>query len=383
MSNPLYHCGHCGSLFESELGHSEQRVCGVCLQKPGTGVWPASPEMAGAKADPVAGFGKSAEILEEGGQRAVRKKRRKNLVLRFVIAWTMFLGLAIWVRQYQTDRNRENEGKKQGQANMAEGTMADERVALLNSALPQCHQALAGFLTAGSPEARNQFVADPIATAGRMAVFYASNPFPVVALEQVKRVGQEPIKVGDEWMIETRWQVGESGAQFDAVFRRSNGVWMLDWEHFARYSEHPWALFLAGEGANEAEFRLLAREVSSGDEAEQGGSRLRFVLLAPEFGKPLASGVASPEIVMGRSSDEGRLLEAAFAASREGRQVFGSSMKSMEPEGMARVRVVVKRGEFGGERSFEVTKISACHWINSDEVGFDLEQLKDDLFGEN
>lgn len=383
MGNPFFHCGHCGSLFRSEPGHTESRECAVCHQKPGTGIWPGEAGQPALKADRIGGFGKSAEITDDGGKRAVRKKRGKNLALRFVVAWIFVLGTVIAVRHFLTKADQEKEIGKQGEENMAEGTMADERVAIMASALPQCHQALAGFLTAGTPEARNQFVADPINTAARMAAFYGSNPFPRVDLKAVSRIGQQPLKVGGEWMIETRWQEGEDGACFDAVFRRGPGGWMLDWDHFARYCDKPWSLFLAGEGSEEAEFRLLARKVSGGDAAGQAGSGLRFELLAPVFGRPLESGAVSPEMVVARRSDEGLLLEAAFNAKEEGKPLFGSLMETMEPEGLVRVRVRVKRGEFGGVRSFDVSKVVACHWMSSDEAGFDLEDLRDDLFRGN
>ncbi len=382
MSNPLYHCGRCGALFESGAGHDDQRVCSVCGQKPGTGLWSPDGDVGmEAVREPVAAFEKKGEVLDEGGQRAVRKKRHKNLMLRVVAVWSLLMGLAVWWRHHDSVIESERQNRKADKADMAKGTLADERVALLTRALPQCHRVLAGFLTAGTPEGRNQYVAVPIATAGRMATFYASNPFPNVDPARIRRIGQEPLKVGSEWMIHTRWQEGEDGVVFDAVFRRESGAWMLDWEHFSRYCEYPWALFLAGDGPVEAEFRLLAREVSGGDEAEQGGSRLRFVLLAPEFGKPLETGVSSPEFVIDRRSDEGLLLGAAFAARRNGKLLFGSVMKPMEPEGLVRVKVIVKRGEFGGLKSFRLEKVIACHWIESDVSGYDLSELKDDAFG--
>jgi hypothetical protein len=212
-----------------------------------------------------------------------------------------------------------------------------------------------------------------------MAGFYRNNPFPSVDVHRLKRIGQEPILVGDEWMIETRWQSPE-GIAFDAVFRREGSVWKLDWEHFSRYSDHPWALFLAGEGPDEAEFRLLARNVAEGDKAEMTGSRLRFVLMSPVFGKAGETGMASPELVVDRRSDEGLLLQEAFQAKSEGTRLFGGTMAPMEPEELARVRVRIKRGEFGGTRSFTLEKVVAGHWLGVDEPGFDLDKLKDDIF---
>ena len=56
-------------------------------------------------------------------------------------------------------------------------------------------------------------------------------------------------------------------------------------------------------------------------------------------------------------------------------------MEPMEPDDLVRLRVRIKRGEFGGVRSFSLEKVLACHWIDSDEVGIDLDKLKDELFG--
>jgi len=380
MNNAWYHCGRCGSLFESSLGLDEERLCPECGRKPVIGTWPAEDAVSteGKKEQPS--FEKRGDASDEGGKRAVRKKRRKNTMMRIVVIWLIILLLAIWNRQRKEGSGNDREAPSDaGKGNLAEGTLADERIALLVKALPDCHRALAGFLTGGTPEIRNQFVADPIGTAGKMAGFYRNNPFPSVDVNALKRIGQEPILVGDEWMIETRWQSPE-GIAFDAVFRREGSVWKLDWEHFSRYSDHPWALFLAGEGPDEAEFRLLARNVAEGDKAEMTGSRLRFVLMSPVFGKAGETGMASPELVVDRRSDEGLLLQAAFQAKSEGTRLFGGTMAPMEPEGLARVRVRIKRGEFGGTRSFTLEKVVAGHWLGVDEPGFDLDKLKDDIF---
>lgn len=382
MANPWYHCGRCGSLFEAVIGHSENRLCGVCGQRPGTGIRPAPSVQKEVEERNAYVFEKKGDFVDEGDQRTVRKKRQNNIMLRVVIVWSLIMGVSIWLHRTLSREDSEKNGSV-GKVDMAKGTMADERIALLSRALPQCHKALAGFLTSGAPEARNQYVADPIGTAGKMAIFYRSNPFPNVDPGTIRRVAQEPIKVGEEWMIETRWKDEGNGAEFDAVFRLDAGVWKLDWNHFSRYGDYPWALFLAGEGPDEAEFRLLARLVSGGDKAERDGSRLRVILLSSEFGKPSGAGTASPEFIVSRSSDEGLLLGAAFVANHEGKHLFGSSLKPMEPDGLVRVRVQLKRGQSGGERSFEIARVVACHWISSDQQGFDLKVLQEDIFGDD
>jgi hypothetical protein len=378
MKHAWYHCGHCGSLFQSALGLDEERLCADCGRKPGTGIWPVVEARPPERELPA--FEKKGRILDNGGKRTVRKKRGKGTMVKILVVWLVLVILVVWPRVQKARAAKERESLlRAGKGNLAEGTMADERIALMMTALPECHRALAGFLTGGTPEIRNQFVADPIGTAGEMAIFYQANPFPRIETKGLKRIGQEAILVGGEWVIETRWQ-GDDGVEFDAVFRREGKGWKLDWKHFSRYGDSPWPLFLAGEGDAESEFRLLARKVADGGEAERAGSRLRIALMSPEFGNSLGGGMASPELVVDRRSDEGLLLQAAFDAAARGESLFGGKLKPMEPDDLIRVRVRIKRGEFGGVRSFTLERVVACHWMGVDDAGFDLDKLKDELF---
>lgn len=378
-----YHCGHCGSLFQSDFGFDESRVCEVCEKRPGVALWPVADTSAlaeGGKRHQK--FVNSGEKIDESGHRAVRKKRRSNIMLRIVIAWTLLLIGVVAVRHYFKTRTVEESSGNAFSNRMTEGTLADERVSLLQKALPDCHRALGGFLAAGTPEARNQFVLDPIETAGKMATFYARNSFPKVDVTKLRRTAQEVLRVGDEWMIATRWkEEGEEGVGFDAIFQYQSGAWKLDWLHFSRYSEFPWTLFLAGEGPDEAEFRLLARLRFQGDEAEQTGARLTFAMMAPEWGKPSETGMESPEFVVDRRGDEGLLLQAAFDHLQDDEGLFGSSLESMEPERLVRLRVKVKRDGVGGIRRFRLEELSAWHWIDTEVPGYDLDALREASFG--
>ena len=358
----------------------EKKLCAQCDPKPNTGIWPIHGVRLPGSERNLAAFRKTGEVQPESGQIAVRKKRKSSIMMKFIGCWIVAMCLMILKRNYDLRQERSvGAGSGKNGIHFAKGTMADEKVALLSRALPDCHRALVGFLTGGAPETRNQFVVNPIETAGKMASFYKNNDFPSLVFFDLKRTGQQPIRVGDEWMIETRWNDGK-GQEFDAIFRRSGTVWKLDWEHFSRYGDYSWPLFLAGEGPEEVEFRLLARKVNARDKAATAGSRVRFTLLSPVFGKPGETVMESPEFVVNRYSDEGLLLNAAFDLKQSGKMIFGGTLPQMEPENLVRVRVRIKRGEFAGLRSFELEKVIACHWIGIDEPGFDLKKLKDDLF---
>jgi len=380
MNKGWYHCGRCGSVFQSDIGVEEDRSCTECGLKAATGIWPVHENRMTGRERDMSVFDRTGESLTESGHRAVRKKRKNGATLKLIVCWAVLMSLFVWKRNYDMrSKSGAYAASENDAVNFAEGTMADERIALLSRAMPDCHRALIGFLTGGTPEIRNQFVADPIETAGIMAGFYKNNPFPSLEVADLRRTSQQPIKVGEEWMIETRWNDGK-GQEIDAVFRRNGSIWKLDWEHFIRYGDYSWPLFLAGEGPEEVEFRLLARKVTARDKAEDDSSRLRFILLSPVFGKPAEFGVESPEFVVNRYSEEGLLLEAAFESKQSGKSIFGGELLPMEPENLVRVRVRIKRGVFAGARSFELEKVMACHWIGADDPGFDLKKLKDDLF---
>lgn len=373
MSFPIYHCGRCGSLFQAELGRDDDRVCDVCRQKPGTGEVPSVYEKQDGRRESAEGMEKSLEPSGEKAHRGTDKRRSKSLLLRIVAFWALMMGGALWL-------HRHNSGVAAVEVDGNEADREVKKVAMLASALPGCHKSLAGFLSADSPEERQRFVANPIATAGKMTSFYGLNPFPQVDTGSLARIGQELLRLDGEWMVRTLWQEGEGGYRFDAVFRLESGEWLLDWDHFARFSSSPWVPFLAGDGPDEGEFRLLAREIPRGDKAERRERQLRFALLSPEAWGLLENPEAAQEFVVDRLSDDGLLLESAFAASREGAGPFAGAM---EPEGLVRIRVILKRIDFGGVRKFEVGRIIACHWITSDAPGFDIGKLKDDIFGGN
>jgi len=376
-----FHCGNCGSLFESGFEHDETRVCTACGKNPGTGVWPLVDILESDPEPNRSNFQKQPEaLIEDSDRRAVRKKRSANLMMKGVVVWTFLMLLAVWLHTRNLKSADEKDKIEQVASRMTKGTLADENIALLNKALPDCHRALRGFLTAGTPEGRNQSVINPIETAGKMATFYSYNPLPRVDVKDLQRIGQEIIRVGDTRMVFTRWKE-KNGVEFDALFRRNAGSWRLDWNHFSQYSEYPWTLFLAGEGPDEAEFRLLARQRLSDSNSEQIDSRLIFTMFTPAFGNSGDNGMESPDFVIDRQSDEGLLIGAAFAAQAAGKEPFGQKMEALQERGLVRLHVRVKRSIFGGNRTFRLEKIIACHWIDSKEVGYDLEELKDDIFG--
>lgn len=288
-------------------------------------------------------------------------------MVKLAFCWMAVLAaIVLAARHFWEDRSEERANIRSTRP--AEHVVSAEDTALQNEASPLCNQALAGFLTASTPEERNQFVSSPIETASRMARFYSQNPMASIDPATLGTRNAAVIDLPGGKAIEL--QLGSSdGRLLDVVFVRENEEWKIDWDHYARYSDSPWALFLAGSGDAEGEFRLLARERLADERKDR--DTLSLALYAPRFGFAKDTGFQSPEFIVKRDTPNGRLLESAFKLEREGARAFGVNLPSLNPEGFIRIRVKIRRSEVDQKRHFEIGKVIACHWYSTDEPGME------------
>ena len=357
-----FHCGRCGALFQSTAGHSEGRICSNCGADPSSGIVEAVVQSANT------GTSEAQEAEERPAanreKRSTRKRKNRHIMAKLMLGWTLVLALIVFGAR-ELWHEEPQEGSKVTSTKEAPVLNAEDRD-LLQTAGPLCGQVFEGFLSAGTPETRNQFVLSPVTTASRMARFYSMNPLVNIRPETLSLSATGLVRLPGGDAFEARWEA-KDGRIFDAVFRKESGEWRLDWDHFARYSDYPWALFLAGSGPEEGEFRLLARERLTVERRNEPD--ISIVLYAPRFGTPTEAGFQSPEFLVSRDTVNGQLLDAAFELARAGRKVFGADMADINPEGMIRVRVKVRRFEVEMERKFEITGVTACHWYSVDEPG--------------
>ena len=354
-----FHCGRCGSLFLSAAGESDDRFCTTCGCKPSLGVDPPLLEATPAPvADPP---------LDAAGRKRVSQGRSKHtfLLVKLVSGWLLFLASIVVAAHFLWPDASKPPATAKPESVAKEAESAED-MALLNEAGPLCTATLSGFLSASSPEQQNQFVRTPIETAPRMARFYSMNPLGVIDPKTITAQGAAVVHLPGLKAVETHLR-SEDGRNFDAVFIKDHDEWLLDWEHYARYSDHPWALFLAGNGEEEGEFRLLARERLP--EERRSEATISMVLYAPRFGYANDTGFQSPEFLVRRETRNGKLLEAAFKLERDGRRVFDVNLPGINPEGLIRLRLKIRRFEVEGERRFEIKDVIACHWYSVDDPG--------------
>ena len=288
-------------------------------------------------------------------------------MLKLLLGWVLVMGLIVLAIRLIWPAET---GRTTGDATRTavKGTSGDESVVKLNQALAPCSEVLNAFLDAGTPEARNQFVLNPVSTAGPMARFYALNPLSRIDPRTVRNTANSLLDLPTGQALESLW-VSTDGRALDCVFVQQKGEWHLDWEHFARYGDYPWSLFLAGDGNSEAEFRLLVRERLAQERSES--SHMSLVFYAPRFGYPELIGSASPEFLLKRDSEDGQLLSAAFTKRQLGESLYGSTLPYLEPDGMLRVRVKIRRLNPASDtaQKFELLKVIACHGLALDDPG--------------
>jgi hypothetical protein len=357
-----FHCGRCGALFQAAAGDVE-RVCSNCGADPSTGIMETSVQSAVA-AGPEHARTTMDKPANSRVKQGTRKRRNRHIMIKLMLAWTLLLALILIGARKLWPAAPQERGKVEI-INQAPAPDPDE-IDLLQKAAPLCGRTFEGFLTAGTPEARNQYVLSPVTTAARMSRFHDLNPLFNVKMEDLIIDATGLLRLPGGAALEARWKT-KDGRIFDAVFRKENDEWRLDWEHFVRYGDYPWPLFIAGSGPDEGEFRLLARERLAAERKNE--PEISIVLYAPRFGAPAEAGFQSPEFLVSRATTDGQLLDAAFEQARAGRKVFGADMADINPDGMIRVRVKVRRFDAEGERKFEITRVTACHWYSVDEPG--------------
>lgn len=363
-----FHCGRCGSLFLSPAGESADRFCTSCGCNPSLGVEPPDPSPAEPAASQSTDIGASGKTGTRKKNQA-KKTKRSFFMLKLAAGWLLVLGAIVYGANRMWKDKSENRPAVKSTAPAKEVVSAED-INFLNEASPPCSQTLSGFLAAGTPEERNQFVSSPITTAARMARFYEMNPMGGIDPKTITLDNSTIIRLPGGNGVEIQMSSAE-GRLLDAAFVRENDEWRLDWDHFSRYSDQPWALFLAGSGEAEAEFRLLARERLA--EERKDADTLSIVLYAPRFGYAKDTGFQSPEFLVRRDTPDGRLLEAAFKLEQSGKRVFSPSQPGIDPEGLIRIRVKIRRFEQDLERRFEIVRVIACHWYSVDDPGVVVE----------
>lgn len=350
-------------MFQSTPGEATDRLCTACGRNPSLGV---EPPPSGLPAAP-----QNTPTTERSRDRSPSRKRRSNYFLvKLVVGWVLVLTAIVFGARLLFQDSGKKPESVAALPTLSDDTTAEDTT-LLDRARPFYSQTLGGFLSAGTPELRNQFVVNPVTTAAKMARFYSMNPLVSIEPQTLSLDDSGVVRLPTGPAIETQWHTSNDQV-LDAVFIEEDGDWHLDWDHFARRGDYPWPLFLAGSGEDHGEFRLLARERLATERKD--ADSISIVLYNTRFGSPSETGSKSPEFLIPRNTTNGRLLDAAFKLDRSGLRPFGLKLKSTDPEGLIRVRVKVRRVVENQERHFVLDEVVACHWYSNDAKGVEITE---------
>jgi hypothetical protein len=357
-----FHCGRCGAFFSADAGAGTPGECPECGRDPVIEESEAAFARSNGSAD---GDEERASRSEEDGGKARRrgktKKKPRSGLAVFVGIWLFVLLLIAGVVKYF-------QGSKDDDTELG-FDIASEDQTLVSTQFSECRRKVVEFLGVGAPERRIEHVMNPGKIVRRLGDGKQDSAYSAPESEPEKEI-LNVIETPKGKAIETVWGI-EGGRKIEAVFfTDESGEWKIDWSNLVRYSGQEWPLYLLGSGADEGEFRLLARRRS--DDLTGKGKVSSVVLVGPRHGFPGELGASSPEVAVDPDTRIGRILSAAFAKldAREG--IYGSQAYELDPSGMIRLRVRLAREEGDeGRQTFVIQEILACHWYDFDDLGLD------------
>lgn len=308
-------------------------------------------------------------LSETASRQSTSKRSRKDYrLVKFVVIWfSLLLLVAIYVKWNFDERVAElplNSHK----AELEKVSIESMNLDVMNESKNAILQTAAEFFQASAPETLAQScrnrprLAQTIYNDGAKAGIFKPEEMPVLRQVNV-------IRPGGVAMVETIWQ-DQRERKVELVFAKEENRWVIDWEAYAKSSSMPWAIFQSGEGEASGNFRLLVRERSVSQ--NQLDLTLSIVFYEPGFlhGSPV--GQTTPEFVIRRDSDDGKMILAAIKARKEDAPIYGSMFPAADPPNTARVHVKIQRRREKGEIRFTLEKVIACHWLGIDDSGVDL-----------
>ena len=279
-----YHCGRCGSLFQSHTHMTRIRFCSECGLNP-------KPSMVSISSQAETHLENFKDIKEKSS--SSNKHRKKNisfkkishLTIGIAVVWWLIAGLiiysakTIWPDKIQQKSTPTYDSKKiDNHANLA---LEKENLLLINRSVEGCMQTLKDFFQATLPEERNQHVIQSFDSPIRIERYHNIENLNLASPPTLEHSQWSVVNIAEEKAIEATW-TNDEGRRFEAIFRKQREEWLIDWEHFVRYSDMPLAVFLSGNGDAEGEFRLLARERLA--EERKDLPTISIMFYAPIFG---------------------------------------------------------------------------------------------------
>lgn len=95
-----YHCGHCGSLFQSDYGFDESRICTSCQCKPMVGFRQVVKSISPVVSAKVTDSHESGHKMIKKSETSKTQRRAVRIVFWVVLVWILVLLAVIAYKFY-------------------------------------------------------------------------------------------------------------------------------------------------------------------------------------------------------------------------------------------------------------------------------------------
>lgn len=279
------------------------------------------------------------------------------------IGWILLVVLVVGIAIY-FNRQGEDLTESPQQAANDKRQIALEKHAM-KLAIPNCVNAITGFLGAKTPASKAQYVYDGIRLSPEIEAFYANNPDFERSDIQVKVVQYNDLNIAGLNAIGTICQLN-TGELFEVVFIPDGQDWKIEWKSFVRYSSTDWSLFSSRENGEEAEFRLYMRVLDVG--RDLAGNDMMVKFYKPDiYRRGTYSGYESESVRVPAFSEAGEMIAAMEreGESDGGEDLVGMKISDFDPEHFHRVRVRVRlRKTLDQDPYLQLVDLLAGHWYD-------------------
>jgi predicted RNA-binding Zn-ribbon protein involved in translation (DUF1610 family) len=382
ITKGFYHCNACDSVFESDIIGVDSQYCPECGKEVvgilDDGLSSASQSSNQAlfseedKAEQIVGGNAQEKSIpvddsDDGDDLSLDKNKVATQLRAIFIGWILLVILVVGIAIH-FNRQAEDLTESPQQASKNKRQIALEKHAL-KLAIPNCVNAITGFLGSTTPAGKAQYVYDGIRLSPEIEAFYANNPDFDRRDIQVKVVEYHDLNIADLNAIGTLCQLN-TGERFEVVFIRDGQDWKIEWKSLVRYSPTDWSLFSSSENGEESEFRLYMRVLDVG--RDLAGNDIMVKFYKPDVYRGGSyTGYASESVRVPAFSAAGELIAAMTRKRGEnnGEDHVGMKIADFDPEHYHRVRVRVRlRKTLDGDPYLELVDLLANHWYDPEIV---------------
>lgn len=239
-----------------------------------------------------------------------------------------------------------------------------ERNKIINDAMKSFDM----FVRSNSVAEKAMATSDSLNNISKMTAYYNDHPMEVVTGKPALR-SLAMLDVGGKQFFTLMLEMSNASELpevLELVFAKDEeGEWKLDWPQFARYQTIPWKAFVAGDGPNEGEFRLLVSRESALDTQDE--YCLKFY--EPSRNGLAELGIACPNVMVDKGSPLGKEIYKMLRINELQPDGYKGIFALNPGKGYMRIRAVLSKNQNPETKqwTYSLKKIIGEGWFGAAE----------------